>query len=61
MKRTITEIIVEVEETVAVSRSKQNSKAGGNETTTNEQTVCPCCGQALPETKKLNSKKRNKK
>lgn len=56
MKRTITEIIVEVEETIAVSRAKQNSKAAENETTSNEQSICSHCGQILPETKKLNSK-----
>ncbi len=58
MKRTITEIIVEVEETMALRLKKQNSPASEieNRETTDEPAACPFCGQALLEIKKLNSK-----
>ncbi len=62
MKRTITEILIEVEETVAVRLNKQNFPAVEDDIreTTDELIVCPFCEQAFPATK--NTKKvRNKK
>jgi hypothetical protein len=46
MKRTITEIIVEVEETVAV-RLKEKSAADENASSSlkGEHPICPVCGQ----------------
>ncbi|HEX9930055.1 MAG TPA: hypothetical protein VGB02_16095 [Pyrinomonadaceae bacterium] len=59
MKRTITEIFIEVEETVAV---RQTGKlAAENELRpTNESAICPHCGQAIPENKNLQQEEENK-
>ena len=59
MKRTITEIFIEVEETVAV---RQTGKlAAENELRpANESAICPHCGQAIPENKNLQQEEENK-
>ncbi|HEX8568128.1 MAG TPA: hypothetical protein VF648_20985 [Pyrinomonadaceae bacterium] len=59
MKRTITEIFIEVEETVAV---RQTGKlAAENELRpVNETAICPHCGQAIPENKNLQQEEENK-
>ncbi|HEX8267530.1 MAG TPA: hypothetical protein VF596_19170 [Pyrinomonadaceae bacterium] len=59
MKRTITEIFIEVEETVAV---RQTGKlAAENELRpVNETAICQHCGQAIPENKNLRQEEENK-
>jgi len=46
MKRTITEIIVEVEETLLV-RHTEKTADGADFSTTKETLICPNCGQAI--------------
>jgi hypothetical protein len=52
MKRTTTEIFIEVEETVAVRLNKQNSPMveNDNRETSGEQIVCPFCERAFSAT-----------
>ena len=52
MKRTTTEILVEVEEMISVRLQKQNSPALESEVreTTGEQIVCPFCERAFAVT-----------
>ena len=59
MKRTITEIFIEVEETIAV---RQTGKlAAENELRpANESAICPHCGQIIPENKNLQQEEENK-
>ena len=45
MKRTITEIFIEVEETVAVRLSEQKNLARAADD--DEETICPQCGQVI--------------
>lgn len=45
MKRTITEIYIEVEETVAVRLSEQKTQTAAD--VDGEKTVCPQCGQTI--------------
>ena len=60
MKRTITEIFIEVEETIAV---RQTGKlAAENELRpVNETAICPHCGQAIPENKNLQQQEEENK
>jgi hypothetical protein len=46
MKRTITEILIEVEETVLV-RQKEKTEGGGNSTRQKEIQICPHCGHPV--------------
>jgi hypothetical protein len=59
MKRTITEIFIEVEETVAV---RQTGKlAAENELRPmNETAICPHCGQTMHDNKNLQQEEENK-
>ncbi|MEJ7699855.1 MAG: SgcJ/EcaC family oxidoreductase [Pyrinomonadaceae bacterium] len=64
MKRTTTEILIEVEETVAVRLHKQNSLGDENDIreTTAEQIVCPFCERDIYGDQQIQNKKaRNKK
>jgi len=58
MKRTITEILIEVEETVAVRLNKQNFPAVEDDIreTTGELIVCPFCEREFPATKNTTQK-----
>ena len=48
MKRTITEIFVEVEETVAVRMTEKSSDTEiKSEQLTNEYSACPFCGRTI--------------
>ncbi|CAN5450254.1 hypothetical protein BH18ACI1_BH18ACI1_20140 [soil metagenome] len=57
MKKTTTEILIEVEET-AVVRMKKQSSADEKDIyePAVETSVCPFCGQRISETKKLKQK-----
>ena len=59
MKRTITEIFIEVEETVTV-RQTGKLVAENELQPTNETAICPHCGQAIPENKNLQQEEENK-
>jgi hypothetical protein len=52
MKRTITEILIEVEETVLV-RKKEKTDSGGNSSREKDTRICPHCGHPLPERESL--------
>jgi len=58
MKRTTTEILIEVEETLSVRLHKQSSPAVETEVreTIGEQIVCPFCERSFPATKNTKSK-----
>lgn len=58
MKRTTTEILIEVEETLVVRLPKQKSTADENETREKivEMIVCPVCEWAFPDAKNTNQK-----
>jgi hypothetical protein len=57
MKRTITEIFVEVEETVAVRVTEKTSNVENKtDQLMDNHTACPFCGQPVPATKNLQSK-----
>ena len=45
MKRTTTEIFIEIEETFAVRREKESSNGAEKAA---ELTICPLCGEAFP-------------
>jgi hypothetical protein len=55
VKRTITEILVEVEETVCVQRTKQSATDEGkhNAVAAVEAIVCPFCGGAFSTAENL--------
>jgi len=60
MKRTVTEILIEVEETVALHLREQKSPAVENDIweTTGEQIICPFCERTFPtKTKNTTQKK----
>lgn len=54
MKRTITEILVEVEETVAVRTSEKHSPE--EHETADEILICPHCGKAIHKSKDSENK-----
>ncbi|MCA1625534.1 MAG: hypothetical protein LC768_14055 [Acidobacteria bacterium] len=57
MKRTITEILVEVEETVAVRLTEKTSNIENKtDQLADKHTTCPFCGQTIHVTKHLQSK-----
>ena len=63
MKRTVTEIFIEVEETVAVRLHKQNSPAveNDNRETTEEMIACPFCGGAFSSAANLENQNEQEK
>lgn len=52
MKRTITEILIEVEETVLV-RQKEKTEGGGDRSRQKEIQICPHCGHPVPGSERL--------
>ena len=52
MKRTITEIIVEVEETLIVRQTEKNAGSAEEASPTEEIIICPHCGQAIYKSEK---------
>jgi hypothetical protein len=60
MKRTITEILIEVEETVLV-RQKEKTEGGGNSSRQKEIQICPNCGHPVAGSKSLEREKKNEK
>jgi hypothetical protein len=53
MKRTITEIFIEVEETIAVRQTAKSAAAGSAVQTVKETTLCPLCKQLVPANENL--------
>jgi hypothetical protein len=59
MKRTVTEILIEVEETVCVLRTKQSMADEGKlNVAATDAVVCPSCGSAFSPSENL--EKQNK-
>ena len=58
MKRTTTEILIEVEETVAVRLTEKTSNTEKNKSDqlTDELTTCPVCEQTINKSKHLENK-----
>lgn len=60
MKRTITEIFIEVEETVAVRQTGKLVAAENELRPMNETAICPHCGQTMIENKNVQQEEENK-
>ncbi len=60
MKRTITEIFIEVEETIAIRQTAKIADAENELRPMNETAICPHCGQTIPENKNLQHEEENK-
>ncbi len=60
MKRTITEIFIEVEETVAIRQTAQAADVANEAQPANEPIVCPSCGQTMPDNKNLQQEEKDK-
>jgi uncharacterized protein (TIGR02246 family) len=56
MKRTITEIIVEVEETLLMRQTEKNAGSTEETSPTEEIMICPHCGEAIYKKEKINMK-----
>ncbi|MBA3599878.1 MAG: hypothetical protein H0W45_01370 [Acidobacteria bacterium] len=57
MKRTTTEILIEVEESVAVRLTEKTSNTENTlDQLTNKQTNCPFCGRTIQKSKDLENK-----
>jgi hypothetical protein len=60
MKRTITEIFIEVEETIAVRHTAKIGDAENELRPMNEAAICQHCGQTMIENKNLQQEEENK-
>jgi hypothetical protein len=60
MKRTITEIFIEVEETIAVRQTARIADSENELRPMNETAICPHCGQTIPKNKNLQQEEENK-
>jgi hypothetical protein len=61
MKRTITEIIVEVEETLLVRQTEKNAGGTQEASPTEEIMICPHCGEAIYKSEKSEKSENLKK